>query len=51
MAYIQDIQPTDVLFYIKTILYPSGDPNFIGDMGALTIIYPKSYQQGVEPIV
>ena len=39
------------IFYMKTILYPSGDHNFIGGMGALTIIYPKSYQQGVEPIV
>ena len=39
------------IFYMKTILYPSGDPNFVGGMGTLTVIYPKSYQQSVEPII
>lgn len=39
------------IFYMKTVIYPSGDPNLTGHMGTLTIVYPKSYQQSVEPII
>ena len=37
---------------IKNITYRSErNGNFVGGMGTLTVIYPKSYQQSVEPII